>query len=157
MGCPIRKSADIMDICSSPQLIAACHVLPRLWEPRHSPCALIYFLELFNFTNFFVPNMSKNFFDCGARIDDCGLKKPKIENPDSEIKIFFYRFQISVDFRLKTQSEIENPNSEIIIMKYTRRISIRQLTDNSFDFLQKGGVPAAPSGTATLLRLSPSH
>ena len=24
-------------------------------------------------------------------------------------------------------------------------------------FLQKGGVPAAPSGTATLLRLSPSH
>jgi hypothetical protein len=28
---------------------------------------------------------------------------------------------------------------------------------NDFDFLQKGGVPAAPSGTATLLRLSPSH
>ena len=24
-------------------------------------------------------------------------------------------------------------------------------------FLQKGGVPAAPSGTATLLRLSPNH
>ena len=23
--------------------------------------------------------------------------------------------------------------------------------------LQKGGIPAAPSGTATLLRLSPSH
>ena len=26
-----------------------------------------------------------------------------------------------------------------------------------FCLLQKGGVPAAPSGTATLLRLSPSH
>ena len=25
------------------------------------------------------------------------------------------------------------------------------------ELLQKGGVPAAPSGTATLLRLSPSH
>ena len=25
------------------------------------------------------------------------------------------------------------------------------------DVLQKGGVPAAPSGTATLLRLSPNH
>ncbi|KAA6330717.1 hypothetical protein EZS27_020602 [termite gut metagenome] len=25
------------------------------------------------------------------------------------------------------------------------------------DCLQKGGVPAAPSGTATLLRLSPGH
>ncbi len=27
-------------ICSSPQLIAACHVLRRLLMPRHSPCAL---------------------------------------------------------------------------------------------------------------------
>ena len=37
----IRKSADIMLICSSPQLIAACHVLHRLLMPRHSPYALI--------------------------------------------------------------------------------------------------------------------
>ena len=55
-------------------------------------------------------------------------------------------------------------------MKYTRRIGnhcpsgspslmLWQPQDmvNSLDFLQKGGVPAAPSGTATLLRLSPSH
>ena len=28
-------------ICSSPQLIAACHVLRRLLMPRHSPCALL--------------------------------------------------------------------------------------------------------------------
>ena len=27
-------------ICSSPKLIAACHVLLRLLMPRHSPCAL---------------------------------------------------------------------------------------------------------------------
>ncbi len=40
LGSPIRKSADITDICSSPQLIAACHVLLRLLMPRHSPCAL---------------------------------------------------------------------------------------------------------------------
>ena len=39
-GSPIRKSADITDICSSPRLIAACHVLLRLLMPRHSPCAL---------------------------------------------------------------------------------------------------------------------
>jgi hypothetical protein len=43
-GFPIRKSADRKDICSSPQLIAAYHVLHRLWEPRHSPYALNYFL-----------------------------------------------------------------------------------------------------------------
>ena len=36
----IRISADISLICSSPQLIAACHVLRRLLMPRHSPCAL---------------------------------------------------------------------------------------------------------------------
>ena len=36
-------------ICSSPQLIAACHVLHRLLMPRHSPCALVRlnFLSLF--------------------------------------------------------------------------------------------------------------
>ena len=34
-------------ICSSPKLIAACHVLHRLLMPRHSPCALfsLTFLE----------------------------------------------------------------------------------------------------------------
>ena len=37
-------------------------------------------------------------------------------------------------------------NYAFLIMNYTRITS-----------LQKGGVPAAPSGTATLLRLSPSY
>ena len=27
-------------VCTSPKLIAAYHVLRRLWMPRHSPCAL---------------------------------------------------------------------------------------------------------------------
>ena len=30
-------------ICTSPKLIAAYHVLHRLREPRHPPCALAYF------------------------------------------------------------------------------------------------------------------
>ena len=42
-GCPIRKSGDLMLVCSSPRLIAAYHVLLRLLEPRHPPCALICF------------------------------------------------------------------------------------------------------------------
>ena len=46
-GFPIRKSTDITDICSSPWLIAACHVLRRLLMPRHSPCALFQ-LDLSN-------------------------------------------------------------------------------------------------------------
>ena len=40
-GFPIRKSTDISLICSSPWLIAACHVLRRLLMPRHSPYALL--------------------------------------------------------------------------------------------------------------------
>ena len=32
------------DICSYPSLFAAYHVLHRLCEPRHPPCALYYFL-----------------------------------------------------------------------------------------------------------------
>ena len=33
-------------VCNSPRLFAAYHVLRRLWEPRHSPYALICFLFL---------------------------------------------------------------------------------------------------------------
>jgi hypothetical protein len=42
-GCPIRKSGDIMLVCSSPRLIAAYHVLLRLSDPRHPPFALACF------------------------------------------------------------------------------------------------------------------
>ena len=45
-GCPIRKSSDITLVCSSPKLIAAYHVLHRLSDPRHPPCALICFKNL---------------------------------------------------------------------------------------------------------------
>ena len=39
-GFPHSEICGSQDICSSPQLIAACHVLLRLLMPRHSPCAL---------------------------------------------------------------------------------------------------------------------
>ena len=45
-GCPIRKSSDITLVCSSPKLIAAYHVLHRLSDPRHPPCALICFKKI---------------------------------------------------------------------------------------------------------------
>ena len=41
-------------ICSSPQLIAACHVLHRLLMPRHSPCALVHLTVLLELYEFFV-------------------------------------------------------------------------------------------------------
>jgi hypothetical protein len=40
VGFPIRRSPDITPVCGSPELIAADHVLHRLFLPRHPPCAL---------------------------------------------------------------------------------------------------------------------
>ena len=39
-GFPHSEISGSTDICSSPKLIAACHVLRRILMPRHSPCAL---------------------------------------------------------------------------------------------------------------------
>ncbi len=43
-GLPHSEIRGSIRMCRSPRLIAACRVLLRLWEPRHPPCALIYFL-----------------------------------------------------------------------------------------------------------------
>ena len=40
IGLPHSEMYGSTDICSSPYLIAAYHVLLRLSKPRHSPCAL---------------------------------------------------------------------------------------------------------------------
>ena len=40
-GFPHSDICGSRDMCSSPQLFAACHVLLRLPVPRHPPCALI--------------------------------------------------------------------------------------------------------------------
>ena len=39
-GFPHSDISGSLDICSSPKLFAACHVLHRLSVPRHPPCAL---------------------------------------------------------------------------------------------------------------------
>ena len=40
MGFPIRRSPDLSLFDGSPKLIAAYHVLRRLFAPRHPPSAL---------------------------------------------------------------------------------------------------------------------
>lgn len=42
-GLPHSDIRGSIRICQSPRLFAAYHVLPRLPEPRHPPCALIHF------------------------------------------------------------------------------------------------------------------
>jgi hypothetical protein len=51
-GFPIRKSPDQRSFSSSPRLIAAFYVLPRLSTPRHPPSALI--------------NLATNYFSLNA-------------------------------------------------------------------------------------------
>ena len=43
-GLPHSEIRGSIRICQSPRHIAAYHVFRRLWEPRHPPYALIYFL-----------------------------------------------------------------------------------------------------------------
>ena len=44
IGLPHSEIFGSKVICTYPKLIAAYHVLHRLWEPRHPLCALSYFL-----------------------------------------------------------------------------------------------------------------
>ena len=46
VGLPHSDIHGSMVICTSPRLLAAYHVLLRLWEPRHPPYALSNFLLL---------------------------------------------------------------------------------------------------------------
>ena len=47
IGLPHSDTCGSIRICQSPQLFAAYHVLHRLPEPRHPPCALSYFIFVF--------------------------------------------------------------------------------------------------------------
>ena len=49
-GFPHSEICGSMDICSLPQLIAACHVLHRLLVPRHPPYALFNLTSCLSFS-----------------------------------------------------------------------------------------------------------
>ena len=66
--------------------------------------------------------------------------------------LVFFLFYIQVDWKSILQK------GGVHFVGLDLRLSCgRAATNTSFRILQKGGVPAAPSGTATLLRLSPNH
>ena len=69
MGCPIRRPSDQTVICTYPKIIAAYRVLHRLWEPRHPPCALLYFLlprsyRVILFSTYIVSRVNERFALC---------------------------------------------------------------------------------------------
>ena len=107
-GCPIRKSADIMLVCSSPQLIAAYHVLHRLSEPRHPPYALKCFKRVITITRIlqliYYPNMSKNFTNVQIR------KLSNVQMAELMVRLRTYR---PLSHIKKSRTDQNKPNFQI--------------------------------------------
>ena len=135
-GLPHSDICGSMRICRSPQLFAACHVLPRLREPRHPPYALVVPL----FPNFVDMRLISFAYDLLV-VKLCCVSTLVFSHG---IATMLPALSLSSD---GGQPDRKVPVSCIFFHK----------TRSRKDRLQKGGVPAAPSGTATLLRLSPSH
>ena len=129
-GLPHSDTPGSLPACGSPGFFAACRVLHRLQKPRHPPSALIAFFRLFLLTLVF-------------RLSPCEIVFSDL--------FFFY---LVICFQYVNELPGSGPGRRILPRRPPTS-SLLSLPDASG--LQKGGVPATPSGTATLLRLSPSH
>ena len=133
-------------VCSSPQLIAAYHVLHRLQEPRHSPYALIRFqiLDLPTIVSsiLFKSSMSMNVQLTPYKIIGTSICSTPMVDTAIEDAYPICRF-LQISFKKSSRQEGIGKDEYESHLKW--------------QWTQKGGIPAAPSGTATLLRLSPSH
>ena len=86
-GFPHSEISGSMLICSSPKLIAACHVFHRLLMPRHSPCtlySLTFCLVTFWFSN-------KKFLELCRLLRgiNCSLFYPSLLEKFPQIKMFY--------------------------------------------------------------------
>ena len=86
-GFPHSEISGSMLICSSPKLIAACHVFHRLLMPRHSPCtlySLTFCLVTFWFSN-------KKFLELCRLLRgiNCSLFYPSFTEKFPQIKMFY--------------------------------------------------------------------
>ena len=85
----IRRSVDITDMCSSPQLIAACHVLLRLPVPRHPPYALSNLTKLSP-----APSVGQDFGFTIVNLVKCLVISVEIVRiyPNSLSSLIYFRF-----------------------------------------------------------------
>ena len=68
-GLPHSEISASKVICTYAELIAAYHVLHRLWEPRHPPYALIFLLDCYSYIFY----MSLCTFSCTPYLIDIGF------------------------------------------------------------------------------------
>ena len=74
IGLPHSETSGSKLVCSSPEIIAACHVLHRLSAPRHPPFALSSLTRILSLTK--MPVRFTLFL----------LSKSRLESPDSHIR-----------------------------------------------------------------------
>ena len=149
-GLPHSDTDGSLPVCGSPSFFAAYHVLPRLRKPRHPPSALLLFpRSRVLHSEIAVPNLSFR-HDSSSRLYDYRLS----------FLLYLVIFPSIVNelagsrpgrrYSAKTESQLSS-----LSLIFSKETSL-YLPKPPFG-LQKGGVPATPSGTATLLRLSPSY
>ena len=150
-GLPHSDSVGSIRVCQSPTFFAAFRVLLRSEKPRHPPFALC---------NFFF-SRDKNCSPLTVSPDLSG-------DPFFRLNLFLLPllsslslFQTTSHFAALALLWASIPLGGPSSAEALPRDSICQIKTNSSASLsvtlQKGGVPATPSGTATLLRLSPSY
>ena len=116
-GLPHSEIHGSRDICSSPWLIAACHVLRRLLMPRHSPCALI---SLTNRKLAIPRSFSLWIMQAISKIGNCNCY-PHLSRCCSTIKITF----VSVPFQ--TQTSLLPYFTLCYIVQFSRCIAFQPL------------------------------
>ena len=159
-GFPHSDISGSIPVCRSPELIAAYHVLHRFRKPRHPPFALVLFLVLISES--FATFTSQIYllvlpYEIAVPISQ--LEKTRICYSYTDYNLFLTSYLV---ISLSIVNELLHIHScaDCIRKKTVSKVqgtSLEQPRARVKVSLQKGGVPATPSGTATLLRLSPNY
>ena len=139
--------------CSSPRLIAACHVLHRRLVPRHPPCALLHLTSTNRWSRIkkHAQNDARFTQSPGLpRVPYCLTRcpRPSLTDPCCQ--------EAAAPTQRRAAVAVLQSG-----FRGSRRVDSRELFGRPCGQLtrrlQKGGDPAAGSPTATLLRLRPSY
>ena len=153
-GLPHSEIPGSTVTCTYPGRFVACHVLLRLREPRHPPRALVLFISLAGITSrLFLFYIFFSFVSCPVTGQD-STREFRYSLTSIMSKNFHRRHRQLDGFQ--GTIPVVTPSRGPVIYIESERKDRREATFLLVR-LQKGGVPAAPSGTATLLRLSPSY
>ncbi len=158
-GLPHSDMRGSIPVCGSPRLFAAYHVLHRLRKPRHPPFALLHFLS----------NESLCLVLPIMKLQSISLNSKKLELSSTDFDLFLLLYLVSLSmFSMNWSRNLgrgrryisKRPRENTAIYLELRMTLVTHFSSKASASrikLQKGGVPATPSGTATLLRLSPNH